>query len=82
MQTSPLKLQGHECDGVNFTLGNFTTKIKEPYGTQFYEEYKLILLRSGMDPDDDQSKNIEICSIHRKLLGKDFFPSKRLEDTY
>ena len=47
-------------------------KIKEPYGEQYYEEHKVILLRSGMDPQDDGAMDQQICSTHRSILGKEF----------
>ena len=72
MQVSPLKFQAFKCDGIDYDLNNFIEEIKEPYGNQYYEERKVILLRAGMDPQDEGSKDVQICSKHRSILGKDF----------
>ena len=82
MEASPLKLQAHKCDGNNFFLRDCVTKIKVPYGSELYEEYKLILLRSGMDPNDENSMNLEICSNHRRILGKEFLKYIHQNDCY
>ena len=36
-----------------------------------HEEYKVLLLRAGMDPNNFDS-GLEICTAHRALLGKNF----------
>ena len=39
--------------------------------TSEHEEYKVLLLRAGMDPNNFDS-GLEICTAHRALLGKNF----------
>ena len=72
IQDSPFKFQAYNCDGINYTLNTCMDEIKEPYGEQYYEENKVILLRSGMDPQDDGAMDQQICSTHRSILGKEF----------
>ena len=72
MQDSPFKFQAYNCDGTDYDLNNFIEKIKEPFGNQYHEERKVILLRAGMDPEYEEAKDLQICSKHRSILGRDF----------
>mgnify|MGYP004195459473 CR=1 FL=1 len=61
METSPLKLQKYDCDQITVSLKECTAMINDPYGGQVHEEYKVILLRAGMNPEDNIDPNLEVC---------------------
>ena len=70
MQTSPLRFQAYTCSKMVLKLKDCTTVFRGRGDGQF-EEYKVILLRSGMNPDDFDD-SLEICSTHRQLLCREF----------
>ena len=80
MESIPLKLEGYDCDGANNSLSICNEKILEPYGTQYCDEQKVLLLRAGFDPEDENVSALEICDIHRKILGKKFMMFVRNTD--
>ena len=45
--------------------------LKNPSGLGQHEEFKAILLRSSMNPDD-MDDSLEICVTHQRILGHDF----------
>ena len=73
MQTNPFKFQAYDCDGTIWSLKDCTAELKEHYGSKYHAEYKVISLRAGMDPEDGNTMNLEICGQHRSILGKEFF---------
>ena len=77
MQTNPFKFQAYDCDGTIWSLKDCTAQLKEDYA-----EHKVILLRAGMDPEDGNAMNLEICGKHRSILGKQFFQTMNANESY
>ena len=73
MQNSPLGFKGHKCDRKTVFLKDCTEKIRNQHDNTLLDEYKVILLRASMDPEEDFDESLEICTAHRNLLGKDFW---------
>ena len=72
MLTSPLKFQAHTCDKMSMLLQDCNDLVPDlHFRNRHHKEYKVLLLRSGMDPSNFEP-DLDICEAHRRLLGKNF----------